>query len=186
MPSSTRSGQPNPIRPRLQSGHNAPASEPTTSRHKLALRLQIALTASSIGGFAVGLRWGILGVAGAVCAVMWVFGPLLAHYVGREVEMSFLDYGRALIPALAGCLPLAVAFEVVMAATSPLPAMLPRLALASLAGLGGYAAAMRVLFPAAFLEGMETVVLFGRGGRFAGALGPRRGQLRRQPASPVG
>ena len=157
-----------------------------TGRHKLALRVQIALTASSIGAFAVGLRWGILGVAGAVCAVMSVFGPLLAHYVGREVEMSLLDYAKALTPAITGCLPLVAAFQATMVVTSPVPTMLPRLALASLAGIGTYAAAMRLLFPAAFREGMETVVLFGRGGRLATALGPRRGQVPRQPASPVG
>ena len=130
-------------------------------RQRLALRLQIALTMASVAGFAAGIHWGIVGVAAAVCVVVWAFGPVLIYYVGREAHISLLDYARTLTPATTACAGLVLAFAGarVLVNTTGLVAIV-RLAITSLAGLGGYLAALRIMWPAEFGEARRAVALF--------------------------
>lgn len=66
-------------------------------------RFSIAYTGLSIAAFAVGLYWGVVGVAVAYCAAMTVLTPIYAYLAANTVGVSLLDYFRALRGVVEAC-----------------------------------------------------------------------------------
>jgi PST family polysaccharide transporter len=155
-------------------------------RQATALRLQSALTVTSVGAFALGLHWGIAGVATAVAVVLWCFSPVLVHYAGREARVSLRDYARTLRPAAVSCVALLAGFKVVSraAAAAGAPVVVDLVASAACAG-AAYVLCLRLLWPTDLAEGLHSVKLFLRPGALATALGRGGGRGRPDGALPA-
>jgi O-antigen/teichoic acid export membrane protein len=69
-------------------------------RTRLLLGFALVSFAGGLGSFVLGLRWGIVGVAGCFAGVMTVIGPLYMSLTARAVGIS----GRDVWSALAGIL----------------------------------------------------------------------------------
>lgn len=143
-----------------------------SGRQATALRVQSALTLTSVVAFAVGLQWGIAGVASAVAVVLWSFGPVLVHYAGREAGISLADYARALRPAAAGSLALLAVFALTARAFAVVDG--PEgvsLAVSILASGAAYLLCLRALWPTQVAEGLHALRMLTRPGTLATAMG---------------
>ncbi len=146
-----------------------------SGRQATALRIQSALTLTSVVAFAVGLRWGIAGVATAVAVVLWSFGPVLVRYAGREAGISLTDYARALQPAATGCVALLAAFALVAWAFAVVDAPdAVTLAGSTLVAGGAYLLCLRALWPTQLTEAFHSLRMLGRPGTLARAMGRGR------------
>lgn len=113
-------------------------------------RVDLALLATRVAGFAAGLPWGIVGVAVGYAIADLLFHPLVVHLVGRLVGLDLKTYVRELIPATAGAVALALTWILVAEAAGLVgtPRLLTVGGASGLAGLA-YLAVMRLLSPRA-------------------------------------
>jgi PST family polysaccharide transporter len=81
-------------------------------RTRLLLGYALVSFAAGLGSFVLGLRWGIVGVAGCFAAVMTVIGPLYMTVTARAAGVT----GRDVWSALAGIVRAAVVTAVALTA----------------------------------------------------------------------
>jgi PST family polysaccharide transporter len=111
--------------------------------------------------FAIGVRWGIVGVATAYAITTLVLWPLnVVHFGRRLVAMTLRQYGATLLPAVAGALALAGTWLVTdigmqRAGASDLGALV----VATVVGLGVYVTVVRFVFPNAYASALEVAEL---------------------------
>ena len=129
-------------------------------------------TVLTVAGFAVGLRWGIVGVATSYAVVMYVLSPFNLASAGRLMGLRSGEYTRGLVPATAGALALACAWFAVQAALPDGVGVPASIASATVAGLAVYGAVIRLVFPAAWSSSRELGLMVLR--RQPQAAAPRR------------
>lgn len=78
-------------------------------RTRLLLRFALLSCVAGLGSFAVGLHWGIVGVAAGFAAVMTVLGPLYMTLTARAAGVRGRDVAAALSTVAAAALAAAVA-----------------------------------------------------------------------------
>jgi PST family polysaccharide transporter len=122
------------------------------------LRWSIVTMAVAIAFFAVGLHWGIVGVAAAYLILGLVLNPIRFLIIQRLVPITALGYLRALAPATVCSAALCGVWLAAAAALGEVTNGVTLLAGASLAGLAGYVLAARLLWPDDFRRQLE----FGR------------------------
>lgn len=61
----------------------------------------------TLGGVAIGLRWGIVGVAVGVLVARLVIGPIIMRSCGLLLQMGRWEYSRTMLPVWVACLVLA-------------------------------------------------------------------------------
>ena len=74
-----------------------------TGKASWQLRFSLLTTVLSIGAFAVGLQWGINGVAGTFMLVGLLLAPLMVMLIGRVMPVTVLGWLTSISPAIAGC-----------------------------------------------------------------------------------
>jgi O-antigen/teichoic acid export membrane protein len=118
----------------------------------------------SIVAFAVGLNWGITGVAAAYLIMGLALSPIRFLIVQRLVPIAGWSYLRALVPAVVSSAVLCGAWLLVVAALRGTADGLTLLAGASAVGLAAYLAAAWVLWPQDLRYQLEFARLVVRGG----------------------
>lgn len=109
---------------------------------------------ATFAGFAVGLHWGIVGVAASFAIVKWPLSILDTHFAARKVSVPTIDALRAAVyPALPLSLAMAgvtyaARIELRAAGVTPLPRVLVSVAVAAVA----YVALVRILDADLFAE----------------------------------
>lgn len=124
-----------------------------------ALRWSVVTTVALIGGFAVGLQWGIDGVA---WAYLLVGAPLAAVEVGflrRLIPYSFGEYLRAIAPAVLGGIVLIVVWVVAERSLRARTADVVALAVASMAACTAFLVTVRIAWPSVLREQLDFVRL---------------------------
>lgn len=124
-------------------------------------RVTLAMLAARAAGFAIGLRWGIVGVATGYAVADLLFHPIVIRLVGRLVDLDLRSYLRELVPATWGALALVLAWKATEFGLAPVIPRVPLVAAASaVAGLA-YLAVVHLVSPGALgtlsrtaLEGM--------------------------------
>lgn len=115
---------------------------------KLVFNFTLATTALSVGGFVIGLRWGIGGVAAAYAITRSALWPVAAWYVRNLVGLSIFAYFRSLAPAAASSVALAAAWGltrfVLESAGFP---VVPAAAVATGAGVAAYVGVLGIVSP---------------------------------------
>lgn len=111
------------------------------------LRWSVATMVVAVVFFAVGLRWGITGVAVSYLLLGVVLNPVRYLIIRRLVPVTARSYLRALAPAAVCSAALCGAWLLVAAVLRGATADVPLLAGASVAGLVAYVVAARVLWP---------------------------------------
>lgn len=133
-------------------------------RTRRLLAWTVGPVAVTIIGAAIGLQWGIVGVASGVAIGMYLLAPFSIAAAGRLISLRAGEYTRAILPAwvASACVVLAW-FPVHSAFTSLGSGPTLRLALSSLIGLGVYAAVIRIFFNSTFVAMREVAAMvFGR------------------------
>lgn len=157
----------------------------------LALRLQGALSATTVVGFGIGLAWGIVGVATALAIVLLAFTPVLTYYAAREGQVSLWRYLRALAPALTSSAAVALAYLLVSRAASGLGGW-GQLLIGSVVSLTAYVALLRLTWPEDLSDAFAVVARARRRGPRSGRSSGQptrqdvRPALRQQPALTAG
>lgn len=77
-------------------------------RPDIELKLSIVYFLGIAGGVALGLRYGINGVALAVTIVLLFLAPIVQFIMNRLIHLNFRDYLSALFPALWASLPMLI------------------------------------------------------------------------------
>jgi O-antigen/teichoic acid export membrane protein len=111
------------------------------------LRWALFTVVVAIAAFAVGLQWGITGVAAAYLGIALVLNPVRFFIIQRLIPLTGRAYLRSLAPATVSSAALAVAW---LAAAAALPAgvgPLGHLVAASVVGGVGFVLAARLLWP---------------------------------------
>lgn len=74
-----------------------------TGRANWQLRFSLLTTVLSVAAFAVGLRWGINGVAGAFTAMGLLLAPVMIKLIGLVMPVTMRSWLGSVIPSLAAC-----------------------------------------------------------------------------------
>lgn len=123
-------------------------------RTGLRLFVQLPLSALQVLGIALGLRWGILGVAVGYAAACLMTAPVLLHFAGAVVGLTLARFTRAHAGILA-CAAAAAAAGAALAALLPVDWPAPaRLLLETAAGAGVYWAALNAFR----IEGLQDLL----------------------------
>jgi PST family polysaccharide transporter len=118
-----------------------------------------------IGSFALGLQWGIVGVAACYAVASVAMAPLSIHLAGRLLDFSILDFLRALVAPAGASLFLAAAWGASDLGLQALDAPAAvKLAVCTAAALGAYFGSLRLLWPAELARARELLRLMVRGG----------------------
>lgn len=128
------------------------------------LRWSVATLVVSLVAFAVGLNWGITGVAAASLIVGLAQAPVRFLIVRRIVPVSAAAYARALAPAVVSSAALWGAWWCVAVILRDATGGLPLLAGASAGGVAAYLVAARVLWPEHVRAQLDFARLVVRGG----------------------
>lgn len=120
------------------------------------LRWALAWSASCVIAFAIGVRWGLAGVAGAYVVADLLVSPVIIWLVCQLLHMRRRDYVRDFVPFLGAVLPMTATWLVVHAATQAWTGSVSAAAMASVGGLAAYAAAVWVVAPDVFAEVRST------------------------------
>jgi O-antigen/teichoic acid export membrane protein len=106
------------------------------------LRYAIVSTAVNVAGFAVGLHWGLVGVAAGFAVARTVMVPFITRLTCREVGLRLSDYPRALASVLRASAVMVAALLLarygLVHAGLPAAARLPALVLVGIASYGAY------------------------------------------------
>jgi PST family polysaccharide transporter len=113
--------------------------------------------------FAVGLNWGITGVAASYLIMGLVLSPIRFILIHRVIPISGWGYLRSLTPAVASSAALCGAWLLVTAALSGAAGGLVLVACGSVAGLAAYLVAARALWPQDLRYQLEFARLVVRG-----------------------
>ena len=114
--------------------------------------------------FAIGLNWGITGVAAAYLMMGFALSPIRFIIVRRLIPISPWGYLRSLTPAVVSSSALCGAWLLVATALMGTVSRVPLVALGSAAGLAAYFVAARVLWPQDLRYQLEFARLVVRGG----------------------
>jgi O-antigen/teichoic acid export membrane protein len=114
--------------------------------------------------FAIGLNWGITGVAAAYLIMALALSPIRFLILRRLIPLSARGYLRSLTPAVVSSAALCGVWLLVTAALSGTVSGITLVACGSLAGLAAYLAAARVLWPQDLRYQLEFARLVVRGG----------------------
>lgn len=115
--------------------------------------------------FPIGLQWGIVGVAVSYLIMLSVLNPIRFMVIQRLVPVSARSCLRALVPAVACSIALAVVWLLAEALLKGATSELVIAATASLAGAAAYVLALRVAWPDDFRRQLEFARLILRGDR---------------------
>jgi PST family polysaccharide transporter len=110
----------------------------------------IFTTIVAFASFAIGLKWGITGVAAAFLVLGFLLNPIRFVMVQRLIPVTVRGYGRAIAPAASSC---AVLVVVWLLTARVLGGHLPDLGVltgASLVAGAAYVAALRMVWPGDF------------------------------------
>ncbi len=129
----------------------------------LMLALNLVRTAALAAFVGVGSAWGILGIATAVAVYGVIFRFVYQAVVNRKMSIRMLDYLQAIAPALmCGTMAFGATAGVLLATAGLHP--LIQLPCIFVAVCGGFAAAVRVVFPdlfRRFLDDLGAVIRSG-------------------------
>jgi O-antigen/teichoic acid export membrane protein len=115
--------------------------------------------------FAIGLNWGITGVAAAYLIMGLSLSPIRFIIIRRIIPISAWSYLRSLTPALVSTAALCGVWVLVTAGLRGTTSGLPSVACGSAAGLAAYLVAARVLWPQDLRYQLEFArLVVGRGG----------------------
>lgn len=114
--------------------------------------------------FAIGINWGITGVAAAYLIMGLALSPIRFMIIQRVIPLSAWGYLRSLTPAVASSSALCGAWLLVTAALGGTASGLTLVACGSVAGLAAYLVAARVLWPQDLRYQLEFARLVVRGG----------------------
>jgi lipopolysaccharide exporter len=114
--------------------------------------------------FAVGLNWGITGVATAYLIMGLSLSPIRFIIIQRIIPISVWGYLRSLTPAVASSAALCGAWVLVTAALGGAASGVPLIACGSAAGLAAYLVAARLLWPQDIRYQLAFARLVVRGG----------------------
>jgi O-antigen/teichoic acid export membrane protein len=115
--------------------------------------------------FAIGLSWGITGVAAAYLISAVALFPVRLFMLGRVAPITAWSYIRCLLPALASAAALCAVWLLVAAALHGAIGGLALISCSSVAGLAAYVIAARVLWPEEFRYQFEFARLVVSRGR---------------------
>lgn len=124
-----------------------------------ALRWSVVTTVALIGGFLIGLHWGIDGVAWAYLLVGTPLAVVEIGFIRRLIPYSATDYMRAIAPAVVSGAAMVVVWLAVEMALRSHAADAVRVVAASLASGLGFVAVVRLVWPNVLREQLEFVKL---------------------------
>ena len=124
-----------------------------------ALRWGVVTTAALIGGFVVGLQWGIDGVAWAYIAVGAPLAIVEIGFIRRLIPYTAGDYLRAVAPALAGGATMIAVWLAVARALDGRTGDLVLLLSATSASALSFLVLVRILWPGVVREQLEFLRL---------------------------
>jgi PST family polysaccharide transporter len=129
-----------------------------------ALRWSIVTTALLIGGFAVGLQWGINGVAWSYLLVGFPLAVTQVLLIRRLIPYTFVGYLAAMAPAAAGALAMTGVWWIVMRSLDDRLGSFALLTIGSVATLVVFAGVVRVFWADVAREQIDFVRLMMRRG----------------------
>jgi O-antigen/teichoic acid export membrane protein len=118
----------------------------------------------ALTSFAIGLNWGITGVAAAYLIMSLVLSPIRLIIIQRIIPISTWSFLRSLMPAVASSVALGGVWLFVTAALGGTTSGVPLIACGSAAGLAAYLVVARVLWPQDIRYQLEFARLVVRGG----------------------
>jgi O-antigen/teichoic acid export membrane protein len=119
------------------------------------LRWSLVTMVVAVAFFAVGLHWGIVGVATAYLLLGLVLNPVRFLIIQRLVPITARAYLRALAPAAVSSAALCGGWMLAAATLGRATGGLLLLVMASVAGVAAYVAAARLLWPRDFRHQLE-------------------------------
>jgi O-antigen/teichoic acid export membrane protein len=127
-------------------------------------RWSMVTAAVALPAFAIGLQWGIIGVAASYLGLAIVLNPIRFLIIQRLIPISARGYLRALAPAAVCSAVLSGVWLVVAAGLRQVTDGLALLAGSSLVGLAAYLVAARAIWPRDFDHQLEFARQVVRGG----------------------
>jgi PST family polysaccharide transporter len=127
-------------------------------------RWSLFTMAVALVAFAIGLNWGITGVAAAYLIMGLALSPIRFLIIRRVIPLSAWGYLRSLTPAVVSSVALCGVWLLVTAALRGTVGGVTLIACGSLAGLAAYLVAARVLWPQDLRYQLEFARLVVRGG----------------------
>jgi O-antigen/teichoic acid export membrane protein len=110
-------------------------------------RWSLVVMAGALVAFAVGLQWGITGVATSYLVMGLALSPFRFRMMQRVIAVPASRYLRALVPAVASSIALATAWSLAALALRGATGGLPLVACASVVGLAAYVVTARSFWP---------------------------------------
>jgi len=141
-----------------------PAVLLAVGRPNWEFRWSVFAMAVALLAFAVGVQWGITGVAAAYLVMGLLLTPIRLWVVGQLIPLSLRGYVRVLAPALGSSAVLGLTWLAVAAALRGTAGGLVVTAVASVAGLAAYVVAARIGWPKDVRHQLEFARLVVRGG----------------------
>lgn len=118
-------------------------------------RWSLVTTVVALSAFAVGLHWGITGVAASYLCIAIVLNPVRFLIIQRLIPLTARGYLRALAPSVVCSAVLCAAWLPVAAALHGTVGGLGTLVGATVVGLAAFVASVRVLWPNDFRKQMD-------------------------------
>ncbi len=118
-----------------------------TGKASWQLRFSLLTTVLSVASFAVGLQWGINGVAGTFMAVGLLLAPLMVMLIGRVMPITVLGWLGAIAPAIAACGVMSIVYIALDRAIDGSVPVIAEIAVCSGVGAIVYLATIWFVFP---------------------------------------
>ena len=127
-------------------------------------RWSVVTVVVALAAFAIGIHWGITGVAASYLCLAIVLNPIRFAIIQRLIPLSGRSYVRALAPAVVSSAALCGVWLPTAAALHGYVGDLGVLVGASVMGVVAFLAAARILWPSDFSDHVEFARLVVRGG----------------------
>jgi O-antigen/teichoic acid export membrane protein len=110
-------------------------------------RWSVFSTIVALSAFAIGLNWGIVGVAAAYLAMSLLLSPIKVAIVQRVIPISALGYVRSLVPPFVSSVVMCEAWLLVAYALRSIVGGIPLVACSSVVALAAYLATVSFWWP---------------------------------------